>query len=184
MTPIPSDSLVFNLAGGDMIPCAGPEVAFELAGEAAALVNPEVVQNAAAAVLHYFRHEMKRTWVSAGEFSAALEVVLHSLGLTQLRAGTQEAGAPEAVQETDLRGLVGEGMEMMFFQRLRDELRRQLAPAPRVVRFHGLRPSVMQLTGAQRWSPRCRHLQDRIVDYLRTSLQAEPLGRPCGLVVH
>jgi len=180
MTPLPSDCLVFKLIGEELIPCTGPAVSFELAGEGASLVSEHVFQEAAKAVLHYFRHELRRQSVTVGEFSAALEVVLHSLGMTQFKA------APELVnreKDTNLLALVEEGMELLFFPRLREELRRQLRPGPEVVRFRGLRGSVLRLTGARRWSPRCQSLKEQIVDFLRTSLQAEPLGRPCGLVI-
>jgi hypothetical protein len=181
MTPLPSGSLVFKLIGEEMIPCTGQAVCFELAGEGASMISEHVFQEAAAAVLQYFRQELGRASVSVGEFSSALEVVLHSLGLTQLKAAIGPAH-PQAA-ETDLRALVEDGMELLFFQRLREELRRQLQPAPEVVRFHGLRSSVMRLAGVRRWSPRCQDLHDRVVDFLRTSLQAEPISRPCGLVI-
>jgi hypothetical protein len=179
MTPLPSSSLVFELTGEEKIPCTGQAVCFELAGEGASMVSEDVFQEAAAAVLHYFREELGRASVSAQEFSMALEVVLHSLGLTQITAAPGKA----ALAETDLLDLAGDGMELLFFQRLREELRRQIRPSAGIVRFKGLRPSVMRLAGARRWSPRCQELHDRIVEYLRSSLQAEPSGQPRGLVI-
>ncbi len=167
-----------------MIPCTDQPVRFELAGEGATLVSEEVFQEAAAAVLHYFRHELGRCAISAGEFSTALEVVLHSLGLTQVKAAPEAGWPAEPPAETDLQELAEGGLELVFFQRLREELRRQLQPSPDVLRFRGLRPSVMRLTGARRWTPRCQDLKERVVDFLRCSLQAEPIGRPCGLVIH
>ncbi len=183
MTPLPSGSLVFKLIGQDLIPCTEQAVCFELAGEGASLVSEHIFQEAAAAVLHYFRNELGRTAVTVGEFSTALEVVLHSLGLTQVKAAARLSHAPEHFTETDLQPLAADGLELLFFQRLRQELRRQLRPSPELVRFRGLRPSVMRLVGTRRWTPRCQDLKDRIVDFLRTSLQAEPISRPCGLVI-
>ncbi len=184
MIPLRSDSLVFKLAGEASIPCGDQVVAFELVGEGASLVSEHVFQEAAAAVLHYFRHELGRTSVSAGEFSAALEVVLHSLGLTQLKAAPGSSRREAQPEVTDLGALAEGGMELLFFQRVREELRRQLQPLPEMVRFRGLRESVMRLVGARRWSTRCQSLNDQIVDFLRTSLQAEPIARPCGLIIH
>ena len=183
MTPLPSDSLVFKLVGEEMIPCTGQPVSFALAGDGASIVSEHVFQEAAMAVLHYFRQELGRTRVSVSEFSAALEVVLHSLGLTQIKAAPDPARREGEAGATDLGELAGDGMELLFFQRLREELRRQLRPSPQMVRFQGLRSSVMRLAGARRWSPRCQDLHDRIVDFLRTSILAEPRERPCGLVI-
>ncbi len=156
----------------------------QVTGEAAALLDAELVRNAAAAVLHYFRQELKRESISAAEFSAALETVLRGLGVTHLEADGGDGRSAAPLAETDLRSLVGEGLELFFFQRLREELRRNLVRSPRLVSFHSLRPCVMQLAGARRWSPRCQNLNDRIVDYLRASLSAEPISRPCNLVIH
>jgi hypothetical protein len=183
MIPIPSDSLVFRVLGEGLIPCAGGPVSFELEGEAAAAVDPEMLRHAAAAVLQYFREELKRTHVSTSEFAAALEVVLHGFGLHHLRANPVPESQPAAAV-SDLRLLAGDGFELGFFQRLREELRRQLGPKPDLVRFHGLRGCVKQLAGARRWTRQCQSLHDQIVDYLRTSLRAEPISKPCGLVVH
>lgn len=183
MTPLPDDSLVFKLAGHDTIPCAATQIQFEVAGEAAGLVDAELLKNAAAAVLHYFRTEEHRVSVSVEEFAAAMERVLHGLGLMHLKAASPAVVLPPAVAETDLRLLASDDLELLFFQRLRAELRRQLGPAPRLVRFHGLRECVKRLAGARRWSGRCQRLHDQIVDYLRTSLSAESPAHPCGLVV-
>jgi hypothetical protein len=183
MTPSRSDSLVFKLAGNDPIPCSADSVHFEFVGEAAQVVDAELLRNAAAAVLHFFRTELHRESVPAAEFIAALEKVLHGFGLTHLRAAPDAAAKAPQMTQTDLCTLAGDGIELMFFQRLREELRRNLQPAPRVLHFHGLRPCVKQLAGARRWSPRCQALNDQIVEYLRTSLSAEQINRPCGLVV-
>jgi hypothetical protein len=51
------------------------------------------------------------------------------------------------------------------------------------VRFRGLRGCVKQLAGVRRWSPRCEHLQDQIVAYLRGCLTAETEQNQCALVV-
>ena len=185
MIRLPSGSLVFELAGGQDIdiPCSAEAVQFELAGDLDGLVDSELFKNAAVAVLHYFKHELHRTSVSVAEFSAALEKVLHGFGLTYVTAGSAAANHRPLAVETNLATLVFDGLELLFYQRLRDELRRQLQPAPRVIRFHGLRDCVKQLAGAKRWNGRCQGLSDQIVEFLRTSLRAEGLSKPCGLVV-
>lgn len=184
MIQLRSDCLVFETAAGHAIPCSAELVTIELIGETAGLLDPELVSNAAAAVLHYFKVELNRDVVSVGEFSQALERVLRSFGLT---ISSTDAKA-ELVNETalDLRQLAhdsGRYFELLFFPRLRDELRQQLKDSPQVVRFEGLRPCVKQLAGAQRWSLRCESLSDQIVDYLRQCLSVDFSARECSLVV-
>lgn len=178
-----SDCLVFEMANGDAIPCTAESVTIELLGESLQGVNQEVVQNAAAAVLHYFKEEQQRQTVSVGEFAAALEKVLQNLGYDVIHeAGESRAGD---VREADLTHLVGDlqEFELTFFPRLRDLLRDQLSGSPRLLRFRNLRGCVKKLTGARRWCGRCEVMSDQIVEYLRTCLSVEECAAPCGLIV-
>jgi hypothetical protein len=178
------DYLVFRTSDGENIPCSAQQVTVELIGDSAALLNEEVIQNAAQAVLHYFKAELGKTLVSVGEFSQALEQVLRGLGF---KVRTADQGSEwNRVGDADLRVLAGESgkeFELGFFSRLRQELRRQLGAEPALVRFRGLRGCVKQLVGAQRWTPRCQELNDQIVEYLRQCLSTETAGHSCPLVV-
>jgi hypothetical protein len=179
------DCLVFNTPGGENIPCSVHEVSIELIGGAAAdCLDKELIQNAATAVLHYFREELGRTSVSMAEFSEALEHALSNLGFKIKPAQVQSDSS--RIAEADLLRLAfqsGKGCELFFFLSLREELRRKLNASPEVLCFRGLRVCVKQLTGAKRWSRRCQSLNDQIVEYLRTCLTAEKGGESCALVV-
>lgn len=188
------DCLVFETAAGESIPCPVKEVTLELLGESAQWVDSEIVSNAAAAVLHYFRVERSQENVSLAEFAAALEKVLRGMGFQvktsapadETPAAAAPASSSRAVLETDLQALAVEassGGELFFLPRLRDEMRRRLDGTPCVLRFHNLRACVRQLTGAKRWNPQCRALEDRIVEYLRTCLGNERGAQGCALVV-
>jgi hypothetical protein len=159
-------------------------VIIELVGEAGSLLDKDLIQNAATAVLHYFKEELGRNSVSVAEFTLALEQALGSLGLKLQEDETGTASA--RVAEADLLRLAfqsGKGCELFFFRSLREELRRKLDLSPRVVCFRRLRVCVKQLTGSKRWTRRCQSLNDQIVDYLRTCLSTEQGGRGCALVV-
>jgi hypothetical protein len=149
-------------------------VTVELLGESAHGIEPHVIRNAALAVLHYFKAELGRTTVSVAEFSRALEVALRGLGLS---ISTHPQTPPVVrVVETDLGHLVRDGrdgLEMAFFQSLREEMRRQLIKSPHVLRLRGLRGCVKSLTGSKRWNGRCRQLTDQIVEYARRCLKAD-----------
>lgn len=182
MIRLRSDCLVFRTASGEGIPCAVDQVVVELIGGQAARLEPEVLQDAAAGVLHYFRDELGRDTVSVGEFAQALAQVLRRLGLNVVT----DDEPPARGQETDLRRLAcesGKGFELVFFARLRAELRRRLLEGPHTVRFVGLRGCVKQLIGARRWCPRCQRLSDQIVEYLRACLPVAAAARDCALVV-
>jgi len=190
------DYLLFELASGERVPFSAEAVSVELGGPGGESCDPELLRQATKAVFHYFQHELKRQTVTLVEFSAALEQVLRGFTL-------QAAAPPPAAQPTphptpaptipapppgapaDLQQLVAEagGLELVFFGRLRDELRSQLRRSPRLLRFDGLRGCVKRLAGARRWSPRCRALQERIVEYLRACTAADHADRDCALVI-
>jgi len=184
MIALRSDCLVFQLNNGERIPCSSDMIAVEIIGEANGLLDPEILRHAAASVFHYFKVELGREVVTIGEFSIALEKALHHLGYSiQAHAASSETGD---VSDTDLGQIANESggsLELLFFPRLRDELRVRLRGSPRLVRFHGLRGCVKQLAGARRWTPRCEQLQDQIVEYLRGCLTAETAQQDCSLVV-
>lgn len=186
MIALHSNCLLFKLANGESVPCSADMISVEISEESRGLLEPELLQHAAASVFHYFREELKRDAVTIGEFSMALEKVLGHLGYP-IHALTPP-GQPAVPTSTDLRQLIresGDSLELFFFPRLRDELRIQLRQTSRVVRFSGLRSCVKQLAGARRWSHRCEELQDQIVEFLRQCMNTEnETGKAgCALVV-
>jgi hypothetical protein len=159
-------------------------ISVELMGETAELFDQEFVSEAAKAVFHYFQYDLGQQMVTVGEFTEALERVLRGFALpvppvvkTESEPGFAEADLEQLARES------GEGCELFFFPRLRDELRQRLRQEPLLLRFSGLRGCVKRLTGARRWSRRCQCLQDQIVEYLRECLSAEPARDELALVV-
>jgi hypothetical protein len=183
MIQLRTDCLVFETASG-AIPCSAEQVAVELAGESVGWLDPEVLRNAAAGVLRYFREDLGRVTVTVGEFAEALAGVLRGFGF-EVALGPEAPRADQTV-EVDLRQFAvesGSGFELFFFPRLREVMARQLARSPRVLRFTGLRGCVKQLTASRRWCPRCRSLSDNIVGFLRRCLEESAPSPGCSLVV-
>jgi hypothetical protein len=143
-----------------------------------------MLQQAIAAVFHYFTRERRQQSVRAADFSLALEKVLQGFGFA-LSHRKYFRWLP-AEFESDLRQLAQEsdgGAELIFFPRLRAELKKQLRQGARVVRFHGLRGCVKHLAGVRRWSASCQTLRDRIVEHVRSCAAADNAGRECTLIV-
>jgi hypothetical protein len=184
MIALSSDCLLFQLTNGESVPCSAEMISIEIVGGTDKKLDPEVLRHAAASVFYYFKTELARESVTVGEFALALEKALRGLGLS-LRPGESEA-VPRKIYEADLAliaGEPGESLELFFFPRLRDEMRIRLRQSPSVLRFCGLRGCVKQITGSQRWSPRCEKMEDQIVGYIRECLTAEPEQKNCALVV-
>jgi hypothetical protein len=182
MIQLKADCLMFKTETGDQIPCSAEWVTLELMGETALQVDPELIRNAAAAVLHYFKDELNRQFVTVAEFVMALDQALRGVGLTVFA----DMEPKKRVAESDLRVLAadaGKGCELFFFPCLREEVKRKLEQSPEIVRFNGLRGCVKQLTGAQRWSGRCERLSDQIVEFLRGCWEVERTSQGCALLV-
>jgi hypothetical protein len=185
MITLATDCLLFQLANGESVPFSAEMISVELTGDGSCKFEPQFVQHAANAVFHYFKHDLGRISVTVGEFAGALEKVLRGFGPYAQAPEPETPATPARVRESDLRQLAsesGDGCELFFFPRLRDEMRVQLRHSPQVLHFRGLRGCVKQLTGARRWCPRCQSLHDRIVEYLRNCFGAEGNGN-CALVV-
>ena len=178
------DCLLFEMSSGESIPFSADMIAVELTGDNAGAFDPEFLKHATNAVFHYFKHELGREAITVGEFAGALEKVLRGFEFNS--PAPAKVPSEPRVLESDLRRLAdesGNGCELLFFHRLRDELRHQLEQAPSLVRFRGLRGCVKQLAGTRRWCPRCRTLHDQIVEYLRNCLTAEASRKNCALLV-
>ena len=190
MIILAEDCLVLRDASGEGIPCSAETISVELIGENASMFDAEFIKQAAGAVLHYFRDELGRQSVTMAEFSMALENVLLGFKLAadkNVLANKKAAADPAArIAQSDLCRLAAEtdnGGELIFFPRLRDELRAQLQQSPQMLCFRGIRGCVKQLTGARRWSHRCQSLHDQIVEFLRSCMSREDSAVDCALVV-
>lgn len=183
MITLGSDYLLFRLSSGECVPFSAEMVSIELVGDASDALDPEIVKNAAAAVVHYFKKDLGREVISVAEFAGALEKTLRAFGFNVSR---EEAADEPAAAVADLRLLVhesGSANELFFLSRLREQIRLQLKLTPGIVRFRGLRGCVKKLAGARRWSPRCERMHDQILNYLRQCLSAETPKSDCMLVV-
>ena len=181
MITLSKDCLLFRLTNGETVPFSADMISIELTGETQGWFDPETATQAAKAVFYYFKSELRRQTVTAEEFAAAMEKALR--GVDQSRWND---GAGRAVIEADLGLLAqeaGEGGELLFFPRLRNELRQHMQQQPRVLRYHGLRTCVKQIAGARRWTERCRDLEEQIVAFLRQCAGVERAAGELALVV-
>lgn len=183
MIALREDCLLVEGDDGNYLPCSADQLTLEFVGSAAEVVAPDILQNAAAGVLHYFKHELGRAYVTAEEFAGALAKALDGLGIT---ADISYVGEGAPIRVTDLRSLAaGSGKlgELEFFFRLRAALREQLAERPKRIEFCGLRSCVKQLAARSHWCPKCDQLADWILELLRGWYAQEPAARETALVV-
>ena len=178
MILLSDNHLIFKLPNGESVLVSADTICVDFMGDSGGRFDTEFIRAAASAVFHYFKNDLNYDSVTLSEFSGALEKILRGFAL---EAAPAEPAAPDT--EADLRLLAAEAgrTELLFYSRLRDEVRSQLRDSPGWLRFRGLRGCVKQLAGARRWSPRCRRLQEQIMEYLRRCTRAET--GECVLVV-
>lgn len=190
MIQLHSDCLVFEVSGGDKIPCSVEKLTIEILADSLDQVDPEVIHEAAKAVLHYFKDDLGRDTVTVDEFTQALQHVLTGLGyVVQSSSDTSPTAPPHPprIAEADLAVLaenLGDGLELRFYSSLRAQLRALLAATPQVVRFRGLRPCAKRLARVRRWCPRSLEVSDEIVRFLRDCWGAERPRGDCALLVN
>jgi hypothetical protein len=183
MIQLHPDYLIFQTSQGELIPCSAESVTIELIGEASSVLDQETVRQAAAAVVHYFKQELKQETVSVGEFSRALEKVLNSFGYEVSATANEAREVSVAVADLEEIASRSNDFELGFFQNLRSEFHRHFESGLDVLSFQGLRPSVKMLVGRKRWCHRCDALSDQIVDFLRECLTRENRESSPALVV-
>ena len=189
MISLSDDVLLFETSSGEILPFSADMISVQLLGEAAHLIEPDFNNESSLAVFYYFKKSLGRTIVTVAEFTQALEMVLRGLALSAQRAASAEestaALAGRVIVEADLHKLVAEtgATELLFFARLREELRQHLQTSPRLLCFHGLRGCVKYLAGAKRWSGRCQELQYQIVNFMRSCLSVESRPERCSILV-
>ena len=170
MIQLHTDCLVFETSEGESIPCSAHDVTIELLGDALNEIEPSLITEATEAVLYHFKIDLDRTSIKVSEFTIALEQILRGFGYKIMAAGEEDEIANHSAAETDLHHLAhqaGEGLEMVFFCTLRDQIHADLHGQPELLKVKGLRDAVHKLTGTKNWGPRSQKLNDQIVDYLR-----------------
>lgn len=186
MILLANDCLLLRLSNGESVPLRAEMISFEVFDDEPTLLNADFINDVAAAVFHYFKHDLQLPTITMGEFCEAMERVLRRFAPPAQPVPILVSDlVPDLVLEADLGRLADEsaGIELLFFTRLRAEVRNRLREAPAQLRFCGLRRCVKQLAGTRRWSRRCRRLRDQIVAFLRGYLQAETGDASCPVVV-
>ena len=171
------------MPSGELWPCSAENITEELLGDSINLIEPQTIQEALKAIVHYFREEHEYSSVSVDEFSCALSKVLQGFGFDVVF--DEDPRVHLHIEKTDLRKLATLANacgELSFFHQLRNEVRAILRRSPNIILCNGLRDCVKQIVGADRWCSRCRRMHRQIVSYLRTCLDQDS-RRDCSLLI-
>lgn len=126
-----------------------------------------LAESIAAAVHVYAVKSRTDGIIQSGEIVEIVAAVLSTLGYERISLAFGGNANRVAIHLDELTGRTEAAFELEFFQRLDRALgvaanRRRL-----VMEVNGLRPCVMQLRGARRWTAGCRKLAEEIVEHVR-----------------
>ena len=185
MIQLNPDCVLVELDNGKALPCSVELLTVEMLGQEASWIDPEILQNICDAVMLYLKEEMGKGSVPFYEFAHVLEEVLRGFGFQV--AVPKQSPNTRPVCKTDLADWLGRqelGFDLMLFQRLREEVSQRLVQTPTgVLWIHGTRNCVKAHLGARRWSRKCQHLHDQLVDFIRECFDREA-DAGSSLIVH
>jgi hypothetical protein len=75
------DYLLIRTSDGSSIPCSAQLIVTQLVEESSHIVDPLLLEEAAKAAMHYFKHDLDRDCVTVDELATALERILRGFGL-------------------------------------------------------------------------------------------------------
>jgi hypothetical protein len=126
-----------------------------------------MAESIAAAVHMYTVNSRSDGIIESGEIVEVVAEVLATLGYKKV-SGAYGGGTDHvAIDLNELTGRTDAACELEFFQRLDRALGAAASRRLLVMEINGLRPCVMQLRGAHRWTAGCRRFAEEIVEHVR-----------------
>lgn len=197
-----SDYLVFELDSGESILCSVEAIAFELVEAVAGLADRNIIENAARAVVHYFREELRRETVSIHEFIDSLSFVLKEFGyeveirniesqyseeqgeyLGEVEIMKERSQSNSLVEILEKQRKTGALMELGFFKKIREIVAHELQGNPDILLFTELRPCVQSMLASSKWTRRCELFSRQIISYIEACLCQDGNVRNMRMVI-
>ncbi len=178
------DILLFASVAGSMIPCSVESIAIELQSRGESPMDVDTLRSVVAAVVHYYKQDLKREAITLEEFLDTLQTVFRGIGF-EIKYGAPPLKTPSRA-EYNLDELIEPGsepIELALYPMLREGLRSRLRGKPEVLCVRGLRKLVRRVVGTRRWSAGCQRLSDRLIHYMHECLAAESGSSSCPMVV-
>ncbi len=134
------------------------------AGQAANHDMDVLVDDLVSGVNHYLEHRCPKRVLKVESLIDRISLMLDQVGLSAVAQELPAAAPPVTIA---LDELAKEGRyELAFFGTLRNDIEDLREHGVSELRFTGMREAIFALTGAARWSPRCRGMQDELEAFL------------------
>ncbi|MCB1237580.1 MAG: hypothetical protein KDM91_21120 [Verrucomicrobiae bacterium] len=133
-------------------------------------VPPWLAEDVSKGVEAFLRNHYEGTVIEVADLFERIRAALENLGLNHMAAEVETVVPPVRISLADLARRAGAGYELAFFRLLDDRLRASADGGVRTVVCYGLRRAVKQLASAEKWSARCRVLEDEITSHVNRAL--------------
>jgi hypothetical protein len=121
----------------------------------------------------YLKGEYPDPTVTLAELYQLTAKALFGLGYPDLASRFAAIGSPKpaVIDLDDLADRAGASFELSFFPSLKRELEQAVETGGHSIHLRNMRDGVKRLLCAKRWSPRCRGLNEQIVEIVEQVLQ-------------
>jgi len=129
-------------------------------------------------VVYFLRNSYRGTVIAVETLFDKIRTSLNELGLKEMSEKLATTPPPISISLTDIARRAGSGYELLFYQILAERFQGAAQRGIEHLCCYGLRKSVMTLSGAKNWCPRCEKLSREIQDFLNDQHQRIKSAKP------
>lgn len=122
-------------------------------------------------VLHYLEHKCPWRLLPIEDLFERMKRMLRRIGCDAIAENLLPLAPPITLSVARAAREAGNGFELVFFQKLQDEIDDLRTRGAEEFHFTELRESAQILRGALRWTPRCECLHQEILAFLQNFAQ-------------
>jgi hypothetical protein len=140
------------------------------AAEAAGYKKWWLADHVTESVTSYLEQDFNEQVVTIPRIEKAVQSVLQVIGYSDIARFFRTMPPPVRISLEEIARDAGEGYELLFFELLRERLRKLIGSETEQVELCDLHPCVKRLRSAKNWRRDCSGLQGEIVSFIRGEL--------------
>lgn len=119
-------------------------------------------------IVHYLENKCPLRVLTIEELHARVRRMLERIGCDAIARTLPLLAPPITLSLSRAAKEAGNGFELIFFNKIHDEIEELRMHGVEVLRFTGTRDCVKMLRGVNRWTTPCERLHEEILSFLKT----------------
>ncbi len=119
-------------------------------------------------IVHYLENKCPLRVLTIEELHARVRRMLERIGCDAIAQTLPLLAPPVTLSLSRAAKEAGNGFELIFFNRIHDEIEELRTHGVEILRFTGTRDCVKMLRGVNRWTTPCERLHEEILSFLMT----------------